>query len=63
MKKVNNKEKKQEYYSFAEYKKNFYPASSEQQLLRVLKADDSYQIGVNLARESLNKFKKFLLQE
>ena len=63
MKKNKNGKRKQGYNSFEEYKKKFYPASLEQQSLKVLKPDDPYKIGVNLAIESLNKFKHLLLEE
>lgn len=51
-----NKKKKQEYNSFKEYKRAFYPSSER----KSLQMDNPYQFGVNLAKESLNKFRHLL---
>lgn len=54
--KTTNK-KKPATYTFDEYQKKFFPVSSKRQ---TFKEEDPYKVGLNLAKESLNKVKHIL---
>lgn len=51
--------KKMEYRSYEEYEKKYYPTTVSKQSI---KEEDPYDVGVKLAKESLDKFKDILLK-
>ncbi len=55
-----DKKTEKEYSSFDEYKKNFFPNTDDNYSLQ---ADDPRNLGINMARESLNKFKRLLTKK